>query len=78
MPHIQQLRLAGKAARMEMCLRLQEKMDNNDTWINNIWFSDEAPFYRNGNVNCQNCRIRSSEPPDEVNEHLLHRAKCTA
>ena len=76
MHNVQQLSLADKAARMEMCLRFQEKMDTNDTWINNVWFSYEAHFYLNGSINSQNCRVWSSEPPDAVNERPLHSAKC--
>lgn len=78
MHNVQQITEADKTTRMEMCLRFQEKMDNDDEWINNVWFSDEAHFYLNGNVNSQNCRTWSSEPPDEVNERPLHSAKCTA
>ena len=33
-----------------MCSRFQEKMDNDDTWINHVWFSDEAHFYLNRNA----------------------------
>ena len=53
-------------------------MDNDDTWIKNVWFSDEVQFYLNGNVNSQNCRTWSSEPPNEVNERPLHSDKCAA
>ena len=78
MHNVQQLSLADKAARMEMCLRFQEKMNNDDNWINNICISDEAHLHLNENVNSQNCRTMSSEPPDEVNKRSLHSAKCTA
>ena len=47
MHNVQQLTQADKTTRMEMCLRFQEKMDNDDKWINNVWFSDEAHFYLN-------------------------------
>ena len=47
----QQHRLTDKAAGMEICLHFQEKMDNDDTWVNNVWFCDEAHFYLNRNVN---------------------------
>ena len=76
--NVQQLSLVDKAARMEMWLRFQEKIDN-DIWINNVWFSDEAHFYLNGNVNSQNCKTCwSSEPPDEFNERPLHSTKRTS
>lgn len=78
MHNVQQLSMADKTARMEMCLRFHEIMDNDDDWIKNVWFSDEAHFHLNGNVNSQNCRTWSNEPPDEVNERPLHSAKCTA
>ena len=29
-------------------------MDNDDKWINNVWFSGEAHFYMNRNVISQN------------------------
>ena len=35
MHNVQQLSLADKAARMDICLRFQERVDNDDTWINN-------------------------------------------
>ena len=63
---------------MEMCLLFQEKMDNDDEWMHNVLFSDEAHFYLNGNVNSQNSRTWRSEPPYEANECQLHSAKCTA
>ena len=40
MHNVQQVSLADEAARMEMWFRFQEKKDNDDTWINNVWFSD--------------------------------------
>ena len=36
MHNVQQPSLADKAARMKMCLRFQEKMNNVDTWIDNV------------------------------------------
>ena len=68
--------MADKAAQVEICLRLK-KIDNDDTWINNVWFSDEEDFYLQGNISSHNCRTWGSEPPNEVNVRPLHSVKCT-
>ena len=78
MHNVQQLPLADKSAWMEICLRFREEMDNDDTWINNVWFSGEAHLHLNGNVNSQSFRTWSSEPLDEVNERPLDSGKCRA
>ena len=54
---VQQLSEADKTARVEMCLRCRQKIENDNDWIKNVWFTDEAHFYLNGTVNSQNCRI---------------------
>ena len=40
MHNVQQLSLEDKSAQMEIRLYFQEKMNNDSTFINNVWFSD--------------------------------------
>ena len=52
--------------------------DNDNDWIQNVWFSDEAHFHLNGSVNRQNVRYWCSIRPHDVLEVPLHSPKCTA
>ena len=45
--------------------------------VENLWFSDEAHFYLNAQVNKQNCRYWSTEKPDFYIEKPLHGEKVT-
>ena len=59
-----------------MCQLFRQEIENND-WIKNVCFTDEAHFYLNGIFNSQNCSIWGNEVPNEVNEPLYIN-KCTA
>ena len=37
-----------KLARMETCNRFNNKMEEDEDWINNVWFSDETHFHLDG------------------------------
>jgi hypothetical protein len=67
---VQKLRENDKTVRrhtfpLEMLLRL----DDDDTFMKHVVFSDEATFDVSGKVNRHNCRIWGSENPHEVMEH---------
>lgn len=48
-----------------------------DSLINKIWFSDEAHFYLNAQVNKKNCRFWGTEKPKIYLEKPLHDQKVT-
>ncbi|XP_024869057.1 uncharacterized protein LOC112452865, partial [Temnothorax curvispinosus] len=49
--------------RNEFCDEMMRRCDNDNTFLDNIIFSDEASFELNGTVNRQNCRYWSDENP---------------
>ena len=51
----QKLTAQDKLARVEMCNWFNNKMEEGENWINNVWFSDEAHFHLDGYVNSKNC-----------------------
>ena len=59
-----------------MCICFHEKNEESCLLDKNGWFSDEAHFHLNANVNSQNCRRWNNEPPDEINERTLNCGKC--
>ena len=52
--------------RMEFCLQMQEIYEENQNFIKNIMFSDEATFSTNGIVSSQNIRWWNNENPKWV------------
>ena len=45
--------------------------------VEKLWFSNEANFYLNAQVNKQNCRYWSTEKPDFYIEKALHGERVT-
>ena len=74
----QRLSRAHKAARVAMCQWILEKLNEDATFHEKIWFSDEAHFFLNGNVNNKKCFFWGSSKPKEVIERGLHDQKVTA
>ena len=67
--HIQvkhKLTAEDQRARVRMCDWFNAKMEEDEEWIDNVWFSDEAHFHLDGHVNSKNCVFWGSRPPDEV------------
>lgn len=57
-----------------MCSNFIFKMEENEDWIQNVWFMDEVHFHLNGVVNHQNWRFLGSHPPEEMwNNHFIVR-----
>ena len=53
-------------------------MEEDEDWIDNVWFSDEAHFHLDGHVNSKNCVFWGTQPPQEVLQRPLHSSKVTA
>ena len=53
------------------------KMEENEEWIDNGWFSDEAHFHLNGYINSNNNVYWGTSPPQEVLQRPLHSSKVT-
>ena len=66
---VQHLQVADYAARMDGCNALIWNIDNDNRFLTNIIFSDEATFHISGRVNRHNCRIWGDENPCELYEH---------
>ena len=66
---------AHAEARDEMCRWFVEEIEEDDTFLSKVWFSDEAHF--NGHVSNKNYIFWGSEGPDEVYERGLHDKKVT-
>ena len=46
-----------------MCNWFNNKMEEDENWINNVCFSDEAHFHLDGYVNSKNCIFWETELP---------------
>jgi hypothetical protein len=66
---VQHLQDGDYAARMDACNALIQNIDNDNRFLANIIFSDEATFHISGHVNRHNCRIWGEENPHELYEH---------
>ena len=53
-------------------------LENDENFLENIWFSDEAHFLLSGHVNSKNNIFWGSKVPEEVLQRPLHSVKCTA
>jgi hypothetical protein len=60
---------ANYAARMDAYNDLIQNIDNDNRFLANIIFSDEATFHISCHVNRHNCRIWVKENPHELYEH---------
>ena len=61
-----------------MCEWFYNVLENDENFLENVWFSDEAHFLLSGQVNSKNNVFWDSEVPDEVLQKPLHSVKCTA
>ena len=61
-----------------MCEWFCNVLENDENFLENVWFSDEAHFLLSGHVNSKNNVFWGSEVPDEVLQRPLHSVKCTA
>lgn len=54
-----------------------QKLDEDPDLLQNLFFTDEAHFYANGEVNNQNFRLWSDDNPHWFAERNLHPIKVT-
>ena len=74
----QQLTDADKEKRVTMCEWFCNVLENDENFLEKVWFSDEAHFLLSGHVNSKNNVFWGSEVPDELLQRPLHSVKCTA
>ena len=74
----QRLTDADAVARSDMCRWFLRQIEQDQTLLARIWFSDEAHFYLNGQINSKNYIFWGSQKPGEVYEKQFHDLKVTA
>ena len=74
----QSLTNADMVKRTETCQWFADKLEEDETFLDDVWFSDEAHFTLNGQVNSKNYVFWGLVTPDEVATRPLHSEKCTA
>jgi len=74
----QRLSNANAQDRIAACRWFVERCEQDASFLERIWFSDEAHFFLNGHVNKKNCIFWGSSKPDEVFETNVHDLKVTA
>lgn len=60
------------------CEEILQKVGSDETLLDSVRFSDEAELHLVGVVRRRSCRIRSSQPPQEVTEHRMDMPKVAA
>ncbi|KAI6649680.1 hypothetical protein LOD99_6684 [Oopsacas minuta] len=73
----QKLSEADKNRRKEMTKVLLDKIEESDTFLKNLWTTDEAHFHLDGQVNSKNNVYWGTSPPAEVAVRPLHSCKVT-
>jgi hypothetical protein len=61
-----------------LCGEMVGKKGKEDDCLHTVVFSDEDYFYPSGEVNCHNARIRGTETPHGVAEHVRDSPKLTS
>ena len=67
-----------KEKHIVMCEWFNDKLEQTPSWLNHIWFSDEAHFHLSGAVNNQNSIFWGEQAPEEISEKQLKGTKVTA
>lgn len=73
----QKLTAVDKRKRLDMTKILADKIENTKSFLTNLWTSDEAHCYLEGQVNSKNNIFWGSEKPNEVVSKPLHSKKVT-
>ena len=60
-----------------MCELFNNKLEQTPSWLNHIWFSDEAQFHLNGAGNNQNNIFWGEQAPEAISEKQLKGVKVT-
>ena len=66
-----------KESDIDSRLRFVNWMNENSDIVNDVWFSDEAHFYLNAEINKKNSRHWGTEKPDYHIEKQLHSKTVT-
>ena len=61
-----------------MCEQFNDQLEQTPSWLNHIWFSDEAHFHLNGAINNHNNIFWGEQTPEEISEKQLKGVKVTA
>jgi len=64
--------------RVEMCKWFLARLEEDETFLQRVWFSDESHFYLNGYMNSKKVVYWGFQKPDEVIEKNRHVQKVTA
>lgn len=72
---VQELYADDFAARLAFCEEFKELIEQNDSFLNSICFSDEAKFSLHGRVIRHNCVVWGTENPHEISPEPLHSPK---
>ncbi|GBN57629.1 hypothetical protein AVEN_214645-1 [Araneus ventricosus] len=75
--YVQELVPADLSKREAFALQFLARMEVDNAWSWNIFWTDEAYFHLQGPVNTQNCRIWARENPFQMQPLLLHSQKVT-
>ena len=65
----QKIKHDDKHKRLTFAASVLDKIDENNSYLDHICFSDESTFHISGKVNRHNCRIWGSENPSVVFQH---------
>lgn len=74
---VQQLCETDRPKRELFSQWLLQRFQEDPSFIDHVFFSDEAHFNLSGYVNKQNCRFWATENPQNIHEDPLHSAKLT-
>jgi hypothetical protein len=66
---VQELKPHDGPLRKAFAIDMLERIENDQNFLKNVVFSDEATFHISGKVNRHNCRIWGSENPHVIREH---------
>lgn len=66
---LHEIKITDKVKRVDFAVFILDSIEENENFLENVMFSDEATFHVSGSVNRHNCRIWGSEPPHEFIEH---------
>ena len=66
---VQKLEPQEYDSRVEMCETLLDHFQRDPSILEQMWFSDEAPFHLSGRVNWHNIRIWGLHNPVQIHEH---------
>lgn len=70
-----EIKPTDRPKRYAFACNMLENIDNDESFLKRVIFTDEATFHVNGCVNRHNCRIWGSEQPNEIIEYVRNSPK---